>query len=95
MPDTTHRKAMRESAEPDTYVIGHVRSALAEDPRVNQLDLDVKLADGVIRVTGDVPTVGRQAAVGEVAAEHSMGRPVRNGTRVVDLPEPDSVEELL
>lgn len=82
------------TGEPDEYVIGHVMAALAEDPRVNQLDLRVSLAGGTLYVSGDVPTPARQQAVTAVATEHSDGIPVCNETHVRDLAEPTTSEEL-
>jgi len=80
--------------EPDHYLIGRVREALAHDHRVNEMDIEVAVAGDRVFVTGSVPTEERQQAittvVGEVLPEHE----IHNQVTVVAVSETDEAEEL-
>lgn len=91
MPARSH-----PDTEPEAYLIGHVHAALAEDSRVNQLDLRVTLAGGTLYVSGEVATPERQNAVGAVAREIAGDVPVCNEVLVRDLTPatPTTPEEL-
>jgi osmotically-inducible protein OsmY len=47
---------MDDSDAPRQYVIAQIQDALAGDPRVNQLDVHVKLVGTKVFLTGCVPT---------------------------------------
>ena len=85
---------MASSAEPEEYVVQHVRDALAHDPRVNELGLGVTVRGGVLHITGTVSTEERRSAVAEVAAELAPEWSVANETRVVRYDGDTSVEVL-
>jgi osmotically-inducible protein OsmY len=77
--------------EPDVYVTEHLREALAKDPRVNELELEVSLAGGKLFVSGTVSTEARRRAVTEVLAELAPDREVVNQTSVLSVsPKPEA-----
>lgn len=80
---------------PPQYLAGHIHEALAQDPRVNQLDLNVSIANGRVFISGDVPTAERQAAITEVVADMCAEYTVCNETTVTELaPAPTQSEQL-
>ena len=71
------------------------RRALAEDPRLGQLDVSIMLRGHRALLTGHVVTRDRQQLLGAVVAEHLPGYEIDNATTTLDtLPEPDAAEEL-
>lgn len=85
---------MSEPREPDLYLIGHVHEALAEDARVNELDVDVSLRGDDVFLTGVVATEARQRAVGDVVAGVLPDHRVHNEVTVMHYPEPAGEERL-
>ena len=73
------------------------RRALAEDPRLGQLDVCITLRGQRALLTGHVVTRDRQQLVAAVVAEHLPGYEIDNATTILDdLPEPPAdVEEQL
>ncbi len=85
---------MERGPEPEAYVTEHLREALAKDPRVNELELEVTLAGGKVFVSGTVATEERVAAVGEVLRELAPDREVVNQTSPLSVgtrPDPESI----
>lgn len=77
--------------QPDVYLVEHLREALAQDPRVNELELEVTLAGGKVFVSGTVGTNGRRDAVTDVLRELVPEREVVNQTSVLSIGSvPDS-----
>ena len=70
------------SDQPDEYLLGQVRDALATD--VGELELRVGLSNGRIVVSGTVPTDHRRLEVEEAVRRVADGREVINETSVVD-----------
>ena len=72
------------------------RRALAEDPRLGQLDVSITLRGQRALLTGHVVTRDRRQLVGEVVAEHLPGYEIDNATTILDdLPEPPATAEEL
>jgi Icc-related predicted phosphoesterase len=69
----------------DDYLISHIKDALAADERVSQLDIDIKVMDDQLVLTGCVSTDDRRRAAAEVAAAIAPGRKVVNELRIVDV----------
>jgi hypothetical protein len=55
--------------EQEEYTVEAVRRALAEDPRLSELELDVEVAGDAIVVSGTVATSERREIVPAVLAE--------------------------
>ena len=81
-------------ASADPYVIERLRTALAEDPRVAELGIDVAVEGDRVVLTGEVATEGRLAAVEAVARELAPGHQVDNRTTAAVLAEPGEAETL-
>ncbi len=81
--------------EADAYACQRLQEALAHDPRVSTLGLEVRLigADEVL-VSGEVATPGQQEAVRHVAADALPGRRLHNEVVVTPVADSARVEEL-
>ena len=55
--------------EPKQYVVEHIRDALAQDRRVGELDVQVKVVGDRIFVKGTVPVAARRDAITAVLEE--------------------------
>jgi osmotically-inducible protein OsmY len=72
-------------AESDEYLIGRVQRALALDPRLNELHLDVHVSARRVFVTGEVATEERRQAVEEVVTRRCPGHEVHVHVTVVPV----------
>lgn len=74
----------------------HTRQALADDPRLGQLDVCITLRGLRALLTGHVATRDRRELLGAVVAEHLPGYEIDNATTTLeDLPEPPASPEEL
>lgn len=80
--------------EPPHYQVQRVREALAHDPRVGELELEVSVRAGKVFVAGTVPTPEVQRAVTEVVQEVVPELEPHNQTSVGSFPEGQEVERL-
>ena len=80
--------------EPKSYLVAHVREALARDGRVNELNVDVTVAGRRVFLTGEVSTEARKAAVADVVRDLLPDYEVHNETTVAAIAEPGEPEEL-
>ena len=71
---------MRSEGETPQYTEAHVAEALANDPRVSSLGIEVAIRSKDVFLSGDVGTPERKAAVSEVVAELLPGYTVHNDT---------------
>ena len=70
------------------------RRALAEDPRLGQLDVSISLRGHRALLTGHVVTRDRQELLAAVVAEHLPGYEIDNATTTLEnMPEPSAVAE--
>lgn len=70
------------------------RRALAEDPRLGQLDVSISLRGHRALLTGHVVTRDRQELLAAVVAEHLPGYEIDNATTTLEnMPEPSDVAE--
>ena len=78
------------------YLVEHVRSALATDPRVLQQGMDVSFAGEVVVVRGSVPTTSVRDGVAAVVGDVVPGMQVVNDVDVTPNTEPgaNDVEDL-
>ena len=79
---------MNGAPEPEDYQVQRVREALAKDPRVGELELEVRFAGGKVFVSGLVGTDERRRAIDEVAREVVPDLRVVNETAVSSFPAP-------
>lgn len=85
---------MTSTADPRAYREEEIRRALAADPRVGELELEVRIAAERVVVAGVLPTEERRRAVAEVIAELAPGLEVVDDTTVAKLMPADD-EELI
>lgn len=72
------------------------RRALADDPRLGQLDVSITLRGHRALVTGHVVTRDRHELIGAVVAEHLPGYEIDNATTTLeDMTEPPATPEEL
>ena len=83
---------MSDAHTPQIYRQEELRQALAVDPRVNEPELEVTIADGRLIVAGVVPTDERRAAVEVVLREHCGDLAVDNQTTVKRFPPAEEEE---
>jgi len=89
------RMAMASNAEePKHYLVQRIREALAHDPRVSELELQVTVRGSKVFVAGAVPTEDRRQAVTEVVQESAPDHEVHNETRASFRPGAVEEEEL-
>lgn len=82
-----------ERAEPQ-YRAARLHRALAEDPRTNELGVQVTLRGDDVYLTGTVASEQRRAELDEVVAEREPGLRVHNHVRVADAGQPRQPEDL-
>ncbi len=71
------------------YAAAHLHEILAQDPRTNELDIEVKQDGDKILLRGEVATHTRKEAVGRITRERFPGFVIENQIRVTPLEEPD------
>lgn len=84
----------KRATTPDPYLAEHVREALARDPRIGELGVDVEIAGETVILSGTVASLERQEAAAAVVHELLPDYQVRDETEVVELPEPSEAEHL-
>jgi osmotically-inducible protein OsmY len=67
----------------DDYLLERLQQAFASDPRLNELELEVRSIENSIEVSGTVQTEERKRAVTEIAREIAPGRAIRNAIHVL------------
>jgi osmotically-inducible protein OsmY len=78
--------------EPPEYLAGHIREALALDPRTGELNIEAEVVSREIFLKGKVATEERRQAVGEVVRERFPKYEVHNRVVVDDLSGKPEVE---
>jgi predicted nucleotidyltransferase len=71
----------------EEHMVAHVREALAEDPRCNELNIEATIHGDTVVLRGRVPTRERRDAAGAIAGELLPGYKVDNRVAVVKLTE--------
>lgn len=85
---------MSETREPEHYAGERLREALAADPQVSDLSLQVHIVAGNVFVTGQVPTQERLEAASEIAGRVLPDHVVHNDLSVITLTEAPAVEQI-
>ena len=80
--------------EPKQYVVAKVSEALAHDPRVGELDVQVKVVGHQVFLTGSVSTVPRHELIGRVVEELLPDHQVHNEVVVTTSEGEPEREEL-
>jgi osmotically-inducible protein OsmY len=78
--------------ELDAYLAEHLREALAQDPRVGELDVAVAIDGEQIVLRGRLPSPASQAAAAEIARRFAPGHIVVDETVVAEFPESTETE---
>jgi osmotically-inducible protein OsmY len=76
------------------YTEAHVAEALATDPRVSTLGIDVSIREREVFLSGDVGTAQRKEAVTEVVGEMLPGYRIHNDTSANEFPPGVETEHL-
>lgn len=76
------------------YTEAHVAEALATDPRVSALGIDVTIRGREVFLSGDVGTTEAKEAVTEVVGELLAGYRIHNDTSASDFPPGVETEHL-
>jgi osmotically-inducible protein OsmY len=79
---------------PSEYTEAHVAEALATDPRVSTLGIEVSIRSKDVFLSGDVGTQERKDAVAEVVRELLPGYTVHNDTSAPEFPPGVETEHL-
>ena len=69
------------------YLIGKIQNALATDPRVNKLDVNIKIIAGKVHLMGQTSTEVRRRVIAEVVKETVPELEVRNELTVLEVTE--------
>ncbi len=91
---SSERKARALPPEPGPYLEAHVAEALATDPRVSMLGIEVSIRGSAVFLSGEVGTAERQHAVTAVVAELLPDHSVHNDTSADEFPPGSEVEQL-
>lgn len=78
----------------DPYLAEHVREALAQDPRVGELDVGVAIDGERVVLRGRLPSPASQAAAAEIARRFVPGHLIVDETIVADFPESTEAEHI-
>jgi hypothetical protein len=73
------------------YVVGHLEEALAQ---TGETDVRVLIETGQLRITGNVTTEHRRAAIGALASNLVENLDVRNEVTVLSPREPSGPETI-
>ena len=76
------------------YLVQRIREALAHDPRVAELELEVTVRGSKVFIAGTVPTEDRRSAITDVVQRTAPNREVHNETRVAVMSGTVDEEEL-
>ena len=79
--------------EPDGYLIEHIRDAIAADPAIGVLGVDVRITGRRLFLTGDAATPERRAAITEkvtaLCPEYSIHNEMTVATAAAERGEPE------
>lgn len=85
---------MEPSDQPVHYLVQHIREALAHDPQVSELELDVRIRGNKVFLKGSIPTAERREAITEIARSVLPDHEIHNEIEVSPMPEAPGVERL-
>ncbi|MGK5083952.1 nucleotidyltransferase [Bdellovibrionota bacterium FG-1] len=76
------------------YAISHLHESLAQDPRTNELNIQIEHSGNKILLRGEVSAPERRDAVMEVVRECLPDAAIENQVRVLHFQEPAAAEEV-
>lgn len=76
------------------HAIARLREALAEDPRTNELDIQIEQEGKRFLLRGEVMTEARRDAVSQIVRENFPGFEIENQLRISSFSEPSETEEI-
>jgi osmotically-inducible protein OsmY len=79
---------------PDSYVAEHIRDAMAQDPRLSELHVDITITSGKVFLTGSVASEERRANLTTVVRDLLPDREVVNHTSIEAPADEPDVEKL-
>jgi osmotically-inducible protein OsmY len=85
---------MSQERTPDAYLVERVREALAEDPELAELHLDVTVSGEEVFLLGTVATEERRREITRLVERVLPGHRIRNDTTVEELRGPEQAEDL-
>lgn len=88
VPPALHERA------PEAYAIGHLRERLAEDPRTNELDIEIEQSQDRVLLRGEVSVPDRKVTVEKIARECFPNYDIENQIRIMNFSEPTEAEEI-
>jgi osmotically-inducible protein OsmY len=83
-----------EPSEAKHYLVARLKERLAQDPRTNDLNITVTIAENKVFLIGKVTTDDRREAIARVAQEMLPGHEIHNEATVDGFGEPEGVEKL-
>ena len=81
-------------SQPGHYLVQHVREALANDPRVSELHVEVTVTTDRVFITGAVPSEERREIIAAVVRELLPDHQVSNHVTVEPISGAPEVERL-
>lgn len=87
---------MSERAEPDApqYRAARLHAVIAEDPRTNELGVQVTVRGKDVYLTGTVPSQDRKGEIERVVRDLEPDVNLHNDVRVAECGEPGEAERL-
>ena len=79
---------------PLQYAVAHLRESLAEDPRCNELDIEIDQAGDRILLRGEVVQPDRRETVERIAREKFPDCTIDNQIRILNLSKSTETEDV-
>jgi predicted nucleotidyltransferase len=93
-PQTSVAPLRQAEDSSSLYGVAHLRECLAEDPRTNELDIQIERTGDSVLLRGEVPGAERRDAVEQIARECFPGLRIENQVRLQNYAEPAGAEEI-
>jgi predicted nucleotidyltransferase len=86
--------ALKAVHKVDATTVARMHEALAEDPRTNELDIQVEAAEGKVLLRGEVMTEERRQRIERIAREIVPQVEIENQIRVTQISQQAEAEEI-
>lgn len=84
----------RAEREAPQYRAAKLHALISEDPRTNELGIQVTVRGDDVYLSGTVPSEERKAELDHVVHDHEPEASVHNDVRIAEVGEPREPEEL-